>query len=88
MKTKLERPECPACGDWTCQEPGCEGVRRRANRYSREPQTCPSCHSTNGVMKPVRHIHAAMIEDHNEFGTHAVSTGHTLRYPLTPNTGA
>lgn len=44
---------CRICGRWECLD--CGVIRGRRNRFSENPQHCPTCRSPNGQMLPSRH---------------------------------
>lgn len=68
---------CRICGRWECLD--CGVMRGRRNRFSENPQYCPSCKSLNGQMLPSRHRDPV---EHFVSFMDATSKGLALRYPV------
>lgn len=75
----IPEDQCPLCGTWRCHQ--CPAVRKRANRYSVEPQTCGRCGSPDGVMVPVVHYNTDTKAEHIESAAE-MDWEREPRYPL------
>lgn len=74
--------DCPACGSWVCDD--CGAVRRYANRFSPEAQSCSKCGSLSGSMSPAQH-RAVRADDHSGSYRLLVAQGRVPRYPVVPS---
>lgn len=76
------RHPCKVCGTWKCH--ACGARRTRSNRFSGQPQRCPTCKSHDGEMQVTQHQLYSIQVSHDEHYEQLIAEGYAdkLRYPV------